>query len=150
MYNPKTTEYVRMIMPDLSPLRRAFLDAVNDFAYETTWPMETVLGEYAGDKYDRDILVDAVKKSIRKLTVSEGARMSMERHTLIKTISDAGLHANTIFCVETAVEEEAIKIIDSVTGIRNGKQRFLASNAHHGRQYLAANAVENIARNFDF
>jgi hypothetical protein len=44
MYNPMTTEYVRETVQTLSPLKRAFLEAVDDFAYQSTSPIESNLG----------------------------------------------------------------------------------------------------------
>lgn len=148
MYNPMTTQYLRELWPNISPLKQAFITAVDDFAYQSTWPMESPLGEYARDKYDRDILVSAVSKAIRKMTINEGNSIRNDRLQLIKAIADAGFHPNTLNSVEKIVEEEAIKIIDAVTEIKEGKQRFLVNNAHHGRQYIAAAVSERIVLNY--
>jgi hypothetical protein len=43
MYNPMTTQYLRELLTILSPLKQAFLAAVDDFAYQSTWPMESRL-----------------------------------------------------------------------------------------------------------
>ena len=150
MYNPMTTQYVRDLLPTISPLKQSFLQAVDYFAYQSTYPIESPLGEYAKDKYNRDALVDAVNTSIRKITAGEGSPMRLDRLQLIKTIEEANFHPNTFQCVEKAVEEEAIKMIDYLSDIKDGKQRFRVNNGHHGRQYIAAAVSENIALNYKF
>jgi ribosome maturation protein Sdo1 len=104
------------------------------------------LGEYAGNKYDKGALVSAVNLSIRKITVNEGGYMRFDRLQLIKAIADAGFHPNTLNAVEQSVEEEAIKMIDNMTEVKGGQQKFLVNNGHHGRQYIAATVSENIAK----
>lgn len=150
MYNPMTTEYVRELLPQLSPVRQAFLEAVDYFAYQSTSPIESRLGEYAKDKYDRDALVNAVSRSIRKMTIDEGSRFRLDGVQLAQAIAAVGLPPNTINDVEKAVEEAAIQIIDNATDVSGGKQRFVMGNAHHGRQYIAAAVSENMARNYNF
>lgn len=145
-----TTDFVRGLVTDLPPLKFAFLNAVNDFAYKTTWPIEGPLGEYAREKYDKDALIAAVQLSIRKVTTRTGGHECLDRRILLKAISDAEFPPNTIHCVEKAVEEEAIKIIDKTSSVINGKQVCHIRNGHHGRQYIAANATEAVAINYAF
>lgn len=122
--------------------------AVDRFAYETTWQIESLLGEYAGDQYDKDVLVNATSTSIRKITVDDGAKLNWERLQLIKAIANAQFQASIIDDIESIVTEEAIKIVDSATEIKDGKQRCLIRNGHHGRQYIAANAAEQVAMKY--
>ena len=150
MYNPMTTDYVRSLLPNLPPLKAAFLSAVNDFAYKTTWPIEGPLGEYARDNYDKDALIAEVQLSVRKVTTRTGGHECLDRLILLKAISDIEFHPNTIHCVEKAVEEEAIKIIERTSSVKDGKQICHIRNGHHGRQYIAANTAEAITINYGF
>jgi hypothetical protein len=148
MYNPMTTEYVRNILPNLPPLRVAFLDAVNDFAYQVTWPLESRLGEYAREGYSQAKLVEAVSISIRKLTVDDGGKVSFDRLNLIKVIADLGFNPDMISVVEDIIEMEAKELISSSSSVQNGIEICHIGNGHHARQYVSAFSVEAVARDF--
>ena len=143
-----TTEFVRALTNKLSPLQQDFLEAVNDFAYETTWPIESKPGEYAGSKYNRGELYKAVAYSIVKLTSDNGGRISTHRLSLVKAIFDAEFNRDVLNVVENIVSDEAKKIIDNTSIVEDGIEKSLIRNGHHGRQYIAANTVEQICRRY--
>jgi len=144
-----TTEFVREVKVRILEVMQAFLEAADNFAYETTRDVESQLGEYSGKDYDKGKLVAAVKLSINHLFMYFPTQFNSKQLKLISATAKAGFNQDTLLRVLKVTQEVALKMIDKTSEIRDGKEVCLIRNGHHFRQYIAAYTAERLAKEFN-
>ncbi len=123
-----------------------FLNGVSQFAYDAPdapHAIESRLGEYSGDGFDRQKLVDAVRASIRSENVSSSwSPYKTLTHAFAKVnLPDAALEE-----VQDITEDVALaRIAQAIHTDANGKE-FFQEHGHHGRQYIARDVVARVIR----
>lgn len=143
MPNPMTYEFVRAAIlryPD--PLAN-MISAVDSFAYDASWPIETFMGEYSGDQFDADRLRKAVQKSIWDDSdfYSRGAH-----GMLVPVFNVSGLAPNSRNRIFQIVEDESFaRIAQAIVKNPDGTESF-REHGHHGRQYIARNSTARFVR----
>ena len=143
MLNPMTHEFVRVACKRYPQPLSDLIMAVDSFAYTASWPIETLLGEYAGDFFNAERLRDAVRKSIWDDSdfYSRGAH-----GCLVPAFNQSGLAPDKRPQIFKIVQDEAFSRIEQGI-VRNpdGEERF-REHGHHGRQYIARNSTARVVR----
>lgn len=143
MLNPMAYDFVRVACRRYpEPLAR-LIGAVDSFAYDASWPIETILGEYSGDFFDANRLHQAVIKSIWDDSdfYSRGAHSR-----LVPVFNASGLSPEYKKQIFTVVQEEAFaRIRQAITRDSEGREIF-REHGHHGRQYIARNSAARLVQ----
>lgn len=144
-YNHMTTKLVLSSLPHMTELQRQFLHAVDNFAYEATFDLEGPLGECAGDRYDREKLIEQTKMSIQAISRNRSRRACFARDFLYHAVATKEIGDLSMDKIESIVDEEAVRVINLTSYIKNGKEVSGILNGHHARQLVAANSAESVA-----
>lgn len=138
--NPMTDAFTRAAYDRVPVHHQNLLTAVDRFAYGAAFPIETTLGEYAGEKFNKEILVQAVTDMIRLPLTDPAAPVG---HIMLeRAFRESGLPEAKLEKIITITEEEAMKRINSGAYVRerDGAVRY-SEHGHHGRQYIARNST---------
>ncbi len=143
MLNPMTHDFVRVAYRKYPAPLSDLISAVDSFAYGASWPIESILGEYAGKFFDAERLRQAVQVSIWDQSdfYSRGAH-----GMLVPAFNASGLSPDCKDHIFRIVQQEAFARIEQ--GIRrapDGAETF-EEHGHHGRQYIARNSTGRIVR----
>lgn len=143
MLNPMAHEFVRVAYKRYPQPLSSLIGAVDRFAYDSSWPIETLLGEYAGGSFSSKRLREAVQKSIW----DESDFYSRGAHgLLVPVFNQSGMAPDSKAHIFQIVEDEAFaRIEQGVTRYPNGQERF-SEHGHHGRQYIARNSAARFVK----
>jgi hypothetical protein len=143
MHNPMTYDFVRVASQKYPEPLSNLISAVDRFAYDATWPIESILGEYSGNMFNSTVLRLAVQKSIWDDSdfYSRGAH-----GLLVPVFNSSGLGGEYRNRILQIVEDEAFRrISQAIIKDVDGSERF-REHGHHGRQYIARNSTERLVR----
>lgn len=139
MHNPMSYDFVKAACQNYpEPLSRLIV-GVDNFAYDSSWPVESILGEYAGDHFDKERLVLVLRRSILSGSDAE----SQGAHGKFSEIFNrSGLGPEKKCHIFALVEEESLKWVESrIERNAAGKITFPVGNGHHMRQYIARDSA---------